>query len=116
MSDLSDLSDLSDKKGASRYTPWVCLPQCSVDRAKRDRRGMRGNLMAAGVCVLRGRGTIKTDEYGNERKRTEKWVCRGILRGFAEAQCGVDRAKRDRRGMHGSLMAAGVCVLRGRDA
>ena len=54
-SDLSDLSDLSDKKGASRYTQWVCLPQCGVDRAKRDRRGMLGSLMAAGVCVSRGR-------------------------------------------------------------
>ena len=53
-SDLSDLSDLSDKKGASRYTPWVCLPLCGMARAKIDRWGMLGRLMAAGVCVLRG--------------------------------------------------------------
>ena len=33
-SDLSDLSDLSDKMGASRYTPWVCLPLWGLASAK----------------------------------------------------------------------------------
>ena len=53
--DLVDLMDLMDKMGASCDTPGVCLPQCGVDRAKRDRRGMLGSLIAAGVCVSRGR-------------------------------------------------------------
>ena len=60
MSDLSDLSDLSDKKGASRYTPWVCLPLFGLARVQKDRWVMQGSLMAAGVCVLRGRDACKT--------------------------------------------------------
>ncbi|MBE6394949.1 MAG: hypothetical protein E7044_12995 [Lentisphaerae bacterium] len=31
------------------------------------------NLSATGGGVLRGRGTIKTEKYGIERNRTEKW-------------------------------------------
>ena len=116
-------------------------------------------FISAGVCVSRGRGTIKTDEYGNERKRTEKWVCRRIPRGFACRCGGWLRAKSCRWGnycssapqiktqysqysqysqsappaeysktlrlcrilaqnyrrvVQSSLIAAGVCVLRGR--
>ena len=42
--------------GAPLYTPRVCLPQCGMTRAKMCRKGMQGNLMATGECVLRGRG------------------------------------------------------------
>ena len=46
---------------------------------------MQGNLIVAGVCVLRGRGTIKTDEYGNERKRTENGCAAGYPMGLRSA-------------------------------
>ena len=41
--------------GASRYTPWVCLPQSGMARAKSCCWGMQGNLIATVVCCLRGR-------------------------------------------------------------
>ena len=46
-------------------------------------------VIAAGVCVSRGRGTIETDGYGNERKRTEKWCATGYSVGLlAAVWCG----------------------------
>ena len=50
----SDLSDLSDKKGASRYTPRVCGALGGVARGE-DVPLSSACLMAAGVCVSRGR-------------------------------------------------------------
>ena len=44
-----------------------------------------GNLIAAGVCVLRGRGTIKTDGYGKVRKLTEEWCAAGYPVGLPAA-------------------------------
>ena len=42
---------------ASHVIPrGFAVPQCGMARAKICRRGMQGNLMATGVCVLRGRG------------------------------------------------------------
>ena len=94
---------------------FFCKKSCST----RKRVSRRVCVMAAGVCVSRGRGTIKTDENGNERKRTETNGKMGVPRDtpwVCGAQRGVARAKMCRRGMLGSLMATGVCVLRGRDA
>ena len=66
-SDQSDLSDLSDKMGAPVFAltgyaaashgipRGFAFPQFGLAREKSCRRGMIGNLMAAGVCVLRGR-------------------------------------------------------------
>ena len=53
-SDLSDLSDLSDKKGASRYTPWVCLPQCGVDRGEERPQGYAWQLDGCGGMRVAG--------------------------------------------------------------
>ena len=65
-SDLSDLSDVSDKMGApvfaltgsaaaSHVIPrGFAVPLCGGGRAKRDRWGVQGNLMAAGVCESAG--------------------------------------------------------------
>ena len=44
-----------------------------------------GNLIAAGVCVLRGRSTIKTDGYGKVRKLTEEWCAAGYPVGLPAA-------------------------------
>ena len=32
--DQVDRMDQMDKMGAPRYTPWVCMPQCGLARAK----------------------------------------------------------------------------------
>ena len=54
-SDQSDLSDLSDKLVRHGIPRGFAMPLCGVVRAKMYRWGMPGNLMAAAVCMLRGR-------------------------------------------------------------
>ncbi len=72
--DLIDLMDKMDKMGASRYTPMGWLASVLVWLGRKVTVGvLPGNLIAAGVCVLRGRGTIKTDGHGKVRKLTEEW-------------------------------------------
>ena len=55
--DQVDLMDQMDKRGAPRYTPWVCMPLSGMAQGRKMCHwGMRGFLMATAVCRLRGRG------------------------------------------------------------
>ena len=74
-SDLSDLSDLSDKMGASRYTPWVCLPQSGLARAKSCRGGVLKFLIPAVDCKAEGAALLrfKSTENTENTENAIKW-------------------------------------------
>ena len=75
----SQYSQYSQSAPPAEYSKTLRL--CRI-LAQNYRRVVQSSLIAAGVCVLRGRGTIETDGYGNERKRTEKWCATGYSVGL----------------------------------